>query len=204
MNPNDVFTALRAWFTTNPYEAVGVAFGIISVWLTVRENIWCWPTGLINVGLYILIFYQARLYAGMWLQVIYVALCLYGWYEWLHGGQAHGPLTVSRTRLAEGVAMTIIGAAFAFALGTYLHRKTDQDLPYLDSTLTSFSLVAQWMQTRKLLENWIVWIAVDLVYVGMLAYKHLYLTVGQYALFLIMAAVGFDSWRKSMLKTGVA
>ena len=186
----------------NPYEAVGVVFGIISVWLTTRENIWCWPTGLVNVGLFIIVFYQARLYADMGLQVIYVILCLYGWYEWLYGGKGHGPLSVSRTPAKARIVMTVIGTAFAFVLGTILHRTTNADLPFVDSSLTSFSLVAQWMQTRKWFENWIVWIAVDVIYIGMYIYKHLYLTAGLDAVFLILATIGFDSWRKSLSRSG--
>lgn len=101
----------------NPYEVAGVAFGVVAVWLTVRENVWCWPTGLVNVVLSGVVFAQARLYADMGLQAVYVALCLYGWYAWLHGGADHGVLHVSRTPVGAGLALAAGGVAFAGALG---------------------------------------------------------------------------------------
>jgi nicotinamide mononucleotide transporter len=186
----------------NAYEVVGVLFGILSVWLTTRENVWCWPTGLVNVGLFIIVFWQAKLYADMGLQVVYVALCLYGWYEWLHGGPGHGVLRVSRTPRSAGLALGGAGLVFAIVLGAALRWRTDAALPFLDSTTTSFSLVAQWMQTRKWLETWVVWIAVDVVYVGMYVYKQLHPTAVLYTIFLVLAVVGRRAWIKSALVGG--
>jgi nicotinamide mononucleotide transporter len=193
----EVMGALLQWVVHNPYEVVGVLFGILSVWLTTRENVWCWPTGLVNVGLFIIVFAQAKLYADMGLQVVYVALCLYGWYEWLHGGPGQGALRVSRTPRSAGLALAAGGTVFAVVLGAALRGQTDAALPYLDSTLTSFSLVAQWMQTRKWLETWVVWIAVDVVYVGMYIYKQLHPTAVLYTVFLALAVMGRRAWIKS-------
>jgi len=191
-----LFGILR-WVAANPYEAGGVVFGILSVWLTTRENVWCWPTGLVTVGLYIVVFGQAKLYADMGLQVVYVVLCLYGWYEWLHGGPGHGALRVSRTPRSAGLALAAGGAVFAVVLGAALRGHTDAALPYLDSTTTSFSLAAQWMQTRKWLETWAVWIAVDVVYVGMYVYKELHPTAVLYIIYLALAVMGWRAWIKS-------
>jgi nicotinamide mononucleotide transporter len=182
----------------NLYEIFGVLFGIVGVWLTVRENIWCWPVGLVNVSLFIIVFYQAKLYADMGLQVIYVALCLYGWHEWLHGGPGRGELSVSRAPTWVLAAGGAGGTVFAALLGLFLRRHTDAALPFWDSSTTSFSLVAQWLQTRKWLENWVVWMAVDGVYVGIYIFKHLYLTAGLYAVFLALAVMGLAEWQKSL------
>jgi nicotinamide mononucleotide transporter len=190
------------WVVANPYEAGGVVFGILSVWLTTRENVWCWPTGLVTVSLYIVVFWQAKFYADMGLQVVYVALCLYGWYEWLHGGLGHGALGVSRTPRTAGLALAAGGTVFAIVLGAALRGQTDAALPYLDSTTTSFSLVAQWMQTRKWLETWVVWIAVDVVYVGMYVYKQLHPTAVLYVIYLALAVMGRRAWMKSALAEG--
>jgi nicotinamide mononucleotide transporter len=192
----------RAVEGMNPYELAGVLFGVVSVWLTTRENVWCWPTGLVNVGLFIVVFGQAKLYADMGLQLVYVALCLYGWYEWLHGGKDHGVLRVSRTPRRLALALGGAGTAFAILLGTALRQHTDAALPFWDSATTSFSLVAQWMQTRKWLETWVVWIAVDVVYVGMYVYKHLHLTAALYVAFLVLAVLGLRSWRQSASEGG--
>jgi nicotinamide mononucleotide transporter len=179
-------------------EAAGVAFGIVAVFLTVRENVWCWPLGLVNVALFIVVFAEAKLYADMGLQVVYVGLCLYGWYAWLHGGKDHGVLQVARAPRPSVLWLALAAATFAAALGTLLGRLTDAALPYWDASTASFSLAAQWMQTRKWLENWLVWIVVDVVYVGMYVVKGLYLTAGLYAVFLALAVAGLVAWRRSL------
>lgn len=182
------------------YEAVGVIFGIVAVWLTTRQNVWCWPTGLVNVGLFIVVFYQARLYADMGLQVVYVGLCLYGWHRWLRGGPDQGVLAVSRTPPRALVILALFGATGSALLGLTLFRHTDASLPFWDSSTTSFSLVAQWMQTRKWIENWILWIVVDVVYVGIYLQKRLYATAGLYAIFIALALLGLREWRRSLAR----
>lgn len=184
--------------TFSVLETVAVLFGIVSVYLSVRENIWSWPTGIVNVTLYIFVFFQARLYADMALQIVYIAISVYGWYEWLHGGRGRTELTVSRGTPRLAAVLTVLGVAAAALLGTLLSRYTNASLPYLDSTTTATSLIAQWMMAKKILENWIVWVAVDVVYVGMFLYKSLYLTAFLYAVFLVLATMGYMRWKKSL------
>jgi nicotinamide mononucleotide transporter len=179
-------------------EALAALFGVVSVYLSVRENIWSWPTAIVNVGLYTIVFYQSRLYADMGLQVIYVVLSFYGWYQWLYGGKNRTELPVSRTPRRVALILPVLGIAAAAALGSVLHRTTNAALPYLDSATTSTSLIAQWMMTRKLLENWLLWVAVDVVYIGMFIYKSLYLTAGLYLVFLVLSATGYFRWRRSL------
>jgi nicotinamide mononucleotide transporter len=185
--------------TQNRWEILAVVFGIISVYLSTRENIWSWPTALINVGLYFVVFYEAKLYADMGLQVVYFALSLYGWYEWLYGGENRTELHVSQTSRALGVRLIVIGVVCAATLGTALARFTDAALPYLDSATTSTSLVAQWMMTRKILENWAVWMVVDVIYVGMFIFKKLYLTAGLYSVFFVLAVMAYVQWKRSLV-----
>lgn len=187
----------------SPLEILGAATGVLGVWLTVRENVWCWPVGLVNVAVYALVFRDAKLYADMGLQCVYFALCLYGWWAWLRGGVAHGRLVVSHAPRTVLAASALAGIVFAAALGTFLRSKTDAALPLWDAGTTAFSLVAQFLQTRKWIENWPVWIAVDTVYVGMYVVKRLYLTAGLYALFLVLAGIGFAAWRRSLAGAGV-
>jgi nicotinamide mononucleotide transporter len=183
-------------------EALAALFGVVSVYLSVRQNIWSWPTAIVNVALYTVVFYQSRLYADMGLQVIYVVLSFYGWYQWLYGGKNRTELQVSRTPRRVAFLLIVIGVAAAGSLGSLLHRTTNAALPYLDSATTATSLVAQWMMTRKLLENWLVWVAVDVVYIGMLIYKSLYITAGLYLVFLILSATGYFRWRRSLEQHG--
>ena len=182
----------------SPLEIFAAAVGAWSVWLSVRQNVLSWPTAIVNVVLYTIVFYEAKLYADMGLQVVYAVLSVYGWYQWLYGGEGHTTLHVSRTPRSLAIGLALIAAACAALLGTVLHRTTDAALPFMDSALTSASLVAQWMMTRKLLENWAVWITVDVLYVGMFIYKGLYVTAVLYAVFLGLAVKGWIDWRNSM------
>ena len=180
------------------YELLGVVFGVVSVWLTVRENVWCWPTGIVNVALSGIVFLEARLYADMVLQAVYVVLSVYGWYEWLRGGKDRGALEVSRT---PTLALTLSlggGVLGVVAIGRLLALTTDAALPFWDATTTSFSLVAQFMLTRKWIESWAVWIAVDVIYVPMYFGKHLYGMAGLYVVFLALAALGLLEWKKTL------
>jgi nicotinamide mononucleotide transporter len=186
------------------WEVLAVVTGIISVYLSTRENIWSWPTALVNVALYFVVFYETKLYADMGLQAVYFALSLYGWYEWLYGGENRTELHVSRTSPTLGVRLAMIGIACAAVLGTLLARFTDAALPYIDSATTSTSLVAQWMMTRKILENWAVWAAVDVVYIAMFVFKRLYLTAGLYTVFLVLAVMGYVQWKRSLVERGLA
>jgi len=179
-------------------ELVATLFGVVSVYLSARENIWSWPTALVNVLLSVPVYFAARLYSDMGLQFVYAALSVYGWYEWLHGGENRSELPVSRTPLRQVPLLVVIGAVTAVVLGTIAARYTNASWPYLDASLTAASLVAQWMMTRKLLENWALWIAVDIVYVPLLAYKHLYVFALLYLVFLGLAVAGHVEWRRSL------
>jgi len=192
----DLLRSLLASVT--PLEGTAVAFGLVSVYLSTRENIWSWPTAIVNVALYSVLFFREKLYADMGLQVIYLLLSFYGWYEWLYGGENRSELHVSRITPRLAAILALAGAAGAVGLGTILHRNTDASLPYLDATLSVFSLIAQWMMTRKLLENWVLWTALNVVYVWMFLFlKHLNFTAFQYAVFLVLAVLGFRDWRRS-------
>jgi len=186
------------------WEVLAVVTGIISVYLSTRENIWSWPTALVNVALYFVVFFETKLYADMGLQAVYFALSLYGWYEWLYGGENRTELHVSRTSPALGIRLAVIAIACVAVLGTILARFTDAALPYIDSATTSTSLVAQWMMTRKILENWAVWAAVDVVYIAMFLFKRLYLTAGLYSVSLVRAIMGYVQWKRSLVERGLA
>jgi nicotinamide mononucleotide transporter len=179
-------------------ELVAVVFGIVSVYLSTRQNILSWPTAIVNVSLFFFLFMRAGLYSDTGLQVVYLVLSIYGWYQWLYGGADHGTLKVSRTSARTWVTLAGIGAATWFLLSTITKRLPGTALPHLDAATTTVSLIAQWMMTRKLLENWVLWVMVDVVYVGMFIYKELYLTAFNYAVYLVIAAMGFFAWRRSL------
>jgi nicotinamide mononucleotide transporter len=182
----------------NTWEIIGATLGLISVWLTVRQNIWCWPTGLVMVALYAVVFFQAKLYADAGLQFVYIGLQIYGWYEWLYGGKDRGQLDVARITLRLGLVLGVVAVVATALMGYGLATRTDAALPYWDSTATVLSLVAQWMLARKLIESWFVWIAVDLLSIGIYMAKGLYPTTVLYAAFLVLAALGWIEWRKTL------
>jgi nicotinamide mononucleotide transporter len=183
----------------SPLEVVAAAFGVISVYLSTRQNIWSWPTAIVNVALYAVVFYQGRLYGQMGLQPIYLGLSIYGWYEWLHGGEHRTELHVSSASPRLIATLAVLNLVAWLALVAVL-RRTDAALPWLDALLTTTSLVAQWMMTRKILENWLLWIALDVVYVPMFFSQRLYATALLYAAFLVLAAMGYVEWRRSLVR----
>jgi nicotinamide mononucleotide transporter len=181
-------------------ELVAVLFGFVYVWLAIREDPRCWPVGIVNVGIYFFVFFHARLYATAVLQAVYVVLSVYGWRQWRRGGASGGRLVVSSTPPRWAAGLAAAGVAGSLGLGLFLRYRTDAALPFPDAATTAFSLVAQWMTTRKWLENWLVWIAVDVVYLGVYSSQGLYLSTGLYAVFLVMAALGYRQWRTSMTR----
>ncbi len=182
----------------NPLELVAVIFGIVSVFLSVRENIWSWPTAIVNVSLFFALFYQSGLYSDMGLQVVYFCLSVYGWYEWLYGGEGRTALKVSRTTPRLWTVLAGISVVGWVVVSRITARLPGASLPYLDAATATTSLIAQWMMTRKLLENWTVWMVVNTVYVGMFVYKGLYLTAANYAVYFALAAAGSRQWKRSL------
>lgn len=200
-------TTLCTWLTAHGsscLEFVAVLFGIVSVFLSVRERIWSWPTALVNVALYFALFFRTGLYSDMGLQAVYFGLSVYGWYEWLYGGAGRTALTVSRTPRRLWGILIAIGVVFWAVLGKLTSGLPGVALPYVDAATATTSLVAQYMMTRKLLENWTLWILVDVVYVGMFVFKGLYLTAGNYAIYLGLAVLGHVAWKRSLMATAAA
>lgn len=182
----------------NLLEWVAAAFGVVSVWLSTREHIASWPTALVNTALYFVVLQRAHLYANAWLQVFYFALSLYGWYEWKFGGAAHTGVQVARTPPRVLAILASIAIVATVALGLGLARHTDSASPWLDAGTTAVSLVAQWMLTRKLRENWGVWAAVNVVYIGLYASQGLWPTVLLYVAFFGLAIQGWQAWGKTL------
>ena len=175
-------------------EWFAASLGLVAVWLTVREKVAAWPIGAVMVALYVYIFASAQLYADAGLQGVYFVLQFYGWYQWLRGGVSHTALRVTRAPLRVLSACIALGAAGTVGLGWLLARHTDQALPYWDSGIAAFSLVAQWMLAKKLLENWIFWFAIDIVAVGVYASRGLVPTTLLYAVYIGLAIAGYRRW----------
>ncbi|TKK80724.1 nicotinamide mononucleotide transporter [Herbidospora galbida] len=176
-------------------ELLGFATGLLTVWMVARQNIWNWPLGVANVILLGLVFLTAGLYADAALQIVYVVLGLYGWWQWAYGGADRTALRVSRTGAAEWVWLGLAGVTATALLTAALSAYTDSSVPFWDALTTSLSLMATYGQTRKRVESWWLWIAADVVYIPLYAYKNLYLTSALYVLFLALCVMGLRAWR---------
>ncbi|MGX7687724.1 nicotinamide riboside transporter PnuC [Flectobacillus roseus] len=192
-----MFDFLVDYVQTNWIEVFGIVTSLIYVWLNIRQNIWSWFWAIVSSSVYGVVYFQSKLYSDMELQIVFIILGVYGWYQWLYGGANETELPVSRMPKKYILICLAAGIAFTGVSG-YLHAQTDASLPYLDSSLTAISLIASWMIAKKYLENWILWIVANLVYIGMYYVKDLHGTSILYALLLVMAIKGYFDWRKGM------
>ena len=184
-------------------EWIAAVLSAVSVYLSARENIWSWPTAIVSVAMYGVVFLRVGLYSDAGLQMFYLAISVYGWYEWLHGGENRSRLHVSKATSRVWVVSAAFGLVFWIALGVLTSQVRGVSLPFLDSALTTLSVIAQIMMTRKILENWILWIIADIVYVPMYVFKRLHPTAGLYAVFLLLAIIGLVEWRRSYARDHV-
>jgi len=177
-------------------EAFGFVTGAVCVWLTVKQSVWNFPISLMTVAAFLFVFAQARLYADAGLQVVYFILTVIGWWMWLHGGKGRTALRVTQVSPAEAAIVATCGVVLFVGLWQLLAHVGGSATVW-DALTTSLSLCAQWLLNRKRLASWYCWIAVDVIYVPLYAYKHLYLTSFLYAVFLCMATMGLLEWRKA-------
>jgi nicotinamide mononucleotide transporter len=184
----------------NWVEIFGFVTGAICVWLQVKENIWGWPIGIANNLVYIIVFLSAKLYADMGLQVVYIVISLYGWWNWRKRAAGSKKAVIRRVHFAEAVLIGVAIVSCAAFLRWLLSHYTDSTVPFWDGTTTAISLAAQYMLGRKHLENWLVWIGVDVVYICLYIYKNLYLTSFLYFIFLQMCIAGYVQWKRALVQ----
>ena len=182
----------------NPIELVAVVMTLVGIVLTIKERIICWPVAIVGILAYLVVFLRARLYADAALQPIYVVQNIYGWWYWARGGergQGKAPIVVLdwaiRMRWLAGTA------AVSLLVGMALARWTNAAAPYADAALSTTSLVANWLLAKKVLENWWLWIAVNVGYVILFWRKQLLLSAGLYAVLLALAVAGLIEWQRS-------
>jgi len=176
-------------------ELVAFVLALAMVGFNIRVNPLGWPLAIVSSLLYFALFWDSRLYGEANLQVFFVVVALWGWWQWLRGTQDDGTALRVRTLDRRG----LIGCALAMALawpllGAFLARVTDSDVPWWDAFPTAGSLVGQWLLGRKYVENWPVWLIVNTVSVALFAYKGLWLTVVLYAVFVLLSVAGWRAW----------
>lgn len=186
-------------------EIIGTIVGLVYLYLEYKASIHLWIAGIIMPAIYIFIYWDAGLYADFGINVYYLLAALYGWFLWKYGNKnkcsdaSNGnelPISKIPKRL---IFPSILVFVLTFILILYiLISFTDSNVPYLDSFTTALSIVGMWMLARKFIEQWWVWIVVDLVSAGLYVYKELYMTSGLYALYAVIAFFGYLNWKKLM------
>jgi nicotinamide mononucleotide transporter len=201
-----LMVAIAIYTSSSTLEIVATTTGLLSVWLTAREHIGAWPVGLINVGCFFFMFGEAKLYADMSLQVFFFILSVYGWVVWLtkrEGAKVRPTRTITKG-LAALLAVLVVAVTVLW--GYVLQQYTDASIPYADAFIATLSLAAQYLLSSKILENWLIWVVVDVLSVGMYLYKGLHAIAFLYVIFLLIAAAGYFSWKREMpaAKRGLA
>lgn len=202
-----IIQAIEVWLKQQTLiETLGVITGLLCVYLAARNNIWNWPLAIISVGIYIFIFFDARLYADMGLQFYFMAMNIYGWYFWSNKKivEIKTPVVkIKRVQIIYALLIIIIITPtlgyILIKLAPILHYKP-ASFPFLDSFCTACSLVAQFYMARKILENWLLWVFVDIIYVGVYIFKGLDLTAIMYAVYVAIALMGYVDWKKEYKK----
>ncbi len=179
-------------------EIIAVLVNVLGVWLTARRTPWCWPVSVVAVLLYVWIFYDVKLYSDMLLQVLFAFLQGYGWWRWRTGRLEAGKVRIESLPLRLALISLVAGAVLSLLLGAGMAHFTDAAVPWLDATLTGYSLVASYWAARKFVASWWLWITLDAVYTGMYYVKGLPLTAVLYAGFILLAVYGWRVWQREL------
>ena len=180
-------------------QAIGVALGLLYLWLEYRANIYLWIVGLIMPVVHGVLYFKSGLYADCSMQVYYVLAGLYGlavWHRRSSDAKKSASADIAPTPVRLIAPLAAVYAAVHVAIYFFLVRFTDSSVPFWDSMTTAMSIVAMWMLSRKYIEQWLVWLAVDLITIGLYLYKGIPLTAGLYALYSALAVAGYLRWRK--------
>ena len=189
--PTSLLEAARAM---SAWEVVAVTLGIAYLLLAMRESLWCWAAAFVSTGIFLVLFWRVGLLMESALQVYYLVMAVYGWWQWRHGGAGQTQLAISRWHSRHHLAAFAAVLLASAASGALLERYTDAALPYLDSFTTWGSILTTWMVTRKILENWLYWLVIDSVSIYLYLDRGLYLTAGLFVLYLIIVLFGYRKW----------
>lgn len=188
----------------SPLEIIAVVISIIGVALTVRRNMWCWWFNFVAFVLYGYLFYTYKLYGETILQFFFMVMNFYGFYYWFKGKREDHEIRIEAIAPQTVIIQMLIAATGGLIFGLVLKHFTDAAVPMLDSQLAAFSLLATYWTSRKHIATWVLWVFVDIIYVGMFIYKDLFLTAALYAVFVGLAAYGWWQWEQVKQKQFVA
>ena len=186
----------------DPVELAGFVLSLAMVYCNIKEIHWGWPLAILSSVLYGLVFWNSQLYGEASLQVMFILTALWGWHQWRKGTQSVNPdvQTVSPLKISQLNSIELKQAAAATLLAWpvmayFLNRYTDSDVAIWDALVTSLSLLGQYLLAKKKIENWWVWLVVNIITVGLMLVKSLWLTALLYVLFAILSYIGLKAWR---------
>jgi nicotinamide mononucleotide transporter len=185
-------------FQTSYLELIAVAFGLTCVWCMKKESVLAFPLGIVNVLIYVYIFFAAKLYANAAINGFFFIMSLYGWYNWTRKDNDENTIRITRCSKPELLLNTMAVIVFFIIIRIILVRYTTSRIPAWDAVTTAVYIVAQWLLSRKKIENWILWISADTVMIGLCAWEGLYFSSFQYLVFTIIAILGFREWRTKL------
>ncbi|WP_293946217.1 MULTISPECIES: nicotinamide riboside transporter PnuC [unclassified Sphingobacterium] len=193
----DFFQQIVSQFAQTTWlEWLGTLTGFLCVYLAAKQNIWNWPISIISVISYAILFYDARLYGDTLLQFYFLSTAVYGWYYWFKRKEENKKPIVKANKVQLVLSILAIICLTA-AIGYLLDSKTNSDVPYIDAFCTAISFIAQFLMTRKILQNWLLWVFVDICYIPLYVHKQLMLTAVLYFVFAIIAWKGYRDWQKT-------
>lgn len=195
----DLTTPITIWSAqTSWVELIAVAFGLLYVWYMKKASLLAFPFGIINVLIYIYICFDARLYAYATINLFYFIMSVYGWYNWTRKRDGEPALPISRCSKRSLLINILVMMLSFLILWILLSRFTDNPVPFWDALTTSVYIIGMWLTAQKKLENWIFWIAGDVISIGLFSSQGLYFSSFQFLVFTVIAILGFMEWRKKL------
>ncbi len=192
-----VLDFLTGMIGERPIEIIAFFLGLANITLIVRRSIWNYPFGIVMVSLYGWIFYGAKLYSDVILQIFFLVVQCYGWAHWLSRRDEEGLVIVERVSKHGALLCVFAALAGTGVTGWLMSAYTDASYPFWDASILWLSIIAQLLLARRILENWLVWVAVDIIAIGLYWTKGLYPTAVLYLMFLIISAIGYFNWRRA-------
>ncbi len=182
--------------TLTIFEQIATITGIICVFLQTKENVMAWPFGIVSVSLLIIVFFQANLLSDFILHIILLFLNIYGWIHWFKKSDNEEDKPILSFTKQEKIYVPLFILVGSFAWGTFMNKIFNASLAYVDAFTSVGSLVAQYFLAKKVIENWIIWIIVDVIAIGVYLYKDLYYTSFLFFVFLLLCIKGYFDWKK--------
>ena len=182
----------------NWLEIVGTIVGLVYLYLEYKASIYLWIASVIMPAIYLVVFYDAGLYADTAINIYYLIIALYGWFAWRYGSEQKSELTITHAPTKVWVAMTATYIVAQLLFSAVLIYLTDSDVPLFNGATAALSVVGMWMLARKYIEQWIVWIVVDILSAALYLYKGLEPTAVLYILYAVIAIFGYRKWKKLM------